>query len=110
MDGRSSSHGVENPVELTNITYANQTIGSIPTLISNRKHLYQIYKLIHHSSMSFTADPGEEEEKIVKLSAAEVHKYEAEFSQLVVQFSNLQLKECIGKGALEKVRTFQQVL
>ena len=50
--------------------------------------------------MSFTTytDPGEEEEEIVKLSAAEVHKYEAEFSQLVVQFSNLQLKECIGKG------------
>ena len=53
---------------------------------------------IHHSSMSFTADSGEEEEEIVKLSAAEVHKYEAEFSQLVVQFFNLQLKECIGKG------------
>ena len=34
----------------------------------------------------------------VKLSAAEVKKYEAQFSQLVVQFSNLQLNECIGKG------------
>ena len=42
--------------------------------------------------------PGEEEEEVVKLSAAEVKKYEARFSQSVVRFSNLQIKECIGKG------------
>ena len=34
----------------------------------------------------------------VKLTAAEVKKYEAQFSQLVVQFTSLQLNECIGKG------------
>ena len=44
-------------------------------------------------------DPGEEKEE-VKLTAAEVKKYEARFTQLVVRFSDLQLKECIGKGEL----------
>ena len=43
-------------------------------------------------------DLGEEKDKEVKLTAAEVKKYEARFTQLVVRFSNLQLKECIGKG------------
>ena len=50
--------------------------------------------------MSFTGDPGEEEEEVVKLSAAEVRKYEARFSQSVVRFSNLQIKECIGEGII----------
>ena len=45
-------------------------------------------------------DHGEKEEDVVRLSAAEVKKYEARFSQLVVRFSNLQIKECIGKGEL----------
>ena len=45
-------------------------------------------------------DPGEEEEEVVKLSAADIKKYEARFSQLVVQFSKLQFNECIGKGKL----------
>ena len=48
MDDRSNSPGVENPVELTDITYAKQTIGSIPTLISNRKYL-----TMYHFSVSF---------------------------------------------------------
>ena len=39
----------------------------------------------------------------VKLTAAEVKKYEARFTQLVVRFSDLQLKECIGKGELINV-------
>ena len=59
--------------------------------------------LIHfflETSTSFTMEYDEEEEEVVKLSRAEVKKYKAQFSQLVVQFSNLQLKECIGKGKL----------
>ena len=48
--------------------------------------------------MSLTVDPSEEEEEVVRLSAAEVKKYEARFSQSVVRFSNLQINECIGKG------------
>ena len=43
-------------------------------------------------------DLSEEEEEVVRLSAAEVKKYEARFSQSVVRFSNLQINECIGKG------------
>ena len=50
--------------------------------------------------MSFTGDPGKEMEEVVKLSTAEVKKYEAQFSQSVVRFSNLQLKECIGEGII----------
>ena len=49
--------------------------------------------------MSLNKCVGEKEGE-VKLSAAEVRKYEAQFSQLVVKFSNLQLNECIGKGIL----------
>ena len=49
--------------------------------------------------MSLSKDDGEEE-KEVKLTAAEVKKYETQFSHLVVQFSSLQLKECIGKGII----------
>ena len=45
-------------------------------------------------------DPAEVKEEEVKLTAAEVKKYEAQFTQLVVRFSDLQLKECIGKGKL----------
>ena len=48
--------------------------------------------------MSFTLDHSEDEEEVVRLSAAEVKKYEARFSQSVVRFSNLQINECIGKG------------
>ena len=48
--------------------------------------------------MSLSKNDGEEEGEEVKLTAAEVKKYEAQFSQLVVQFSSLLLKECIGKG------------
>ena len=40
----------------------------------------------------------EGEEEVVKLSAAEVKKYEARFSQSVVRFSNLQFNESIGEG------------
>ena len=36
----------------------------------------------------------------MKLTVAEVKKYEERFTQLVVRFSDLQLKECIGKGEL----------
>ena len=50
--------------------------------------------------MSLSKDDGEEKEEEVKLTVAEVKKYEAQFSQLVVQFSSLQLKECIGKGVI----------
>ena len=50
--------------------------------------------------MSLTTYPGEEEEEVIRLSAAEVKKYEARFSQSVVRFSSLQLKECIGKGLI----------
>ena len=53
--------------------------------------------------MSVTIAHNEEEEDIVKLSAAEVKKYEAQFSQSVVRFSNLQLNECIGKGRAARV-------
>ena len=48
--------------------------------------------------MSFSRDPGEEEGEVVILSAAEVKKYEARFSQSVVRFSSLQMNECVGKG------------
>ena len=41
---------------------------------------------------------GDEEEEAVKLSAADVKKYEAKFSQLVVQFSNLNFIESVGEG------------
>ena len=54
--------------------------------------------------MSLTRDLGEEDEKKVKLSATDVKKYEAQFSKLVVQFSNLQINECIGKGKIPCVR------
>ena len=43
---------------------------------------------------------GEEEEEVVKLSAADIKKYEARFAQTVVKFSKLQLNECIGKGII----------
>ena len=45
-------------------------------------------------------DCHEEEEEVVKLSAADIKKYEARFSQLVVQFSKLQFNECVGKGKI----------
>ena len=35
MDVRSSSHGLENPVELTDDTYAKEMIGKTPALIHN---------------------------------------------------------------------------
>ena len=49
--------------------------------------------------MSVTGD-HEEDEETVKLSAADVKKYEAKFSQSVVRFSNLHFNECIGKGII----------
>ena len=50
--------------------------------------------------MSVTTDHDEDEKEVqvVKLTAAEVKKYEAQFSQSVVRFSSLHLNECIGKG------------
>ena len=48
--------------------------------------------------MSVTANTGEEEEEVVRLSAAEVKKYETRFTQSVVRFSSLQINESIGKG------------
>ena len=53
--------------------------------------------------MTLTADPGEEEEEVVRLSAAEVKKYEAQFSQSVVRFPSLQINECIGKGTITAI-------
>ena len=47
--------------------------------------------------MSVTFNPGEEKEGI-RLTAAEVKKYETRFSQSVVSFPNLQFHESIGKG------------
>jgi hypothetical protein len=90
---RSSNHGLENPVELTDIMQGmhEQTIGKTPALIKNE------------TSMSITINRGDEEEEVVKLSAADIKKYEARFAQTVVKFSKLQLNECIGKGAFGKV-------
>ena len=48
--------------------------------------------------MSVTGDHGDEEEEVVKLSAADIKKYEAKFSQTVVKFSNLQINETVGEG------------
>ena len=50
-------------------------------------------------------DLSEEEEEVVRLSAAEVKKYEARFSQSVVRFSKLQINECIGKGTTTYICT-----
>ena len=50
--------------------------------------------------MSLSKDPGEEEEEIVRLSAAEVKKYEARFTPSVVRFSSLKMNECVGKGMI----------
>ena len=67
-------------------------------------HIHQSITLIHNSfstketSLSVTSDYQEESNKVVKLSAAEIKKYEAQFAQSVVRFSNIQLNECIGKG------------
>ena len=55
-------------------------------------------------------DPGEEIEEAVKLSAAEVKKYEARFSESVVRFSNLQIKECIGEGIIALYNNVHRVL
>ena len=52
--------------------------------------------------MSLNKCVGEEEGE-VKLSAAEIKEYEAQFSQLIVQFSNFQLNECIGKGIFSHI-------
>ena len=48
-------------------------------------------------SMSLTRYPCDEEE-VVRLTAAEVKKYESQFSQAVVRFSNLQFNESVGEG------------
>ena len=45
-------------------------------------------------------DCHEKMEEVVKLSAVDIKKYEARFSQLVVQFSKLHFNECVGKGKL----------
>ena len=50
--------------------------------------------------MSLSKDDSEKVEEEVRLTAAEVKKYKAQFSQLVVQFPSLQLNECIGKGII----------
>ena len=50
--------------------------------------------------MSLSKDDDEEVKEEVRLTAAEVKKYKAQFSQLEVQFSSLQLNECIGKGII----------
>ena len=50
--------------------------------------------------MSLSRDLGEEEEEVVRLSAAEVKKYEARFTQSVVRFSSLLINECVGKGMI----------
>ena len=49
--------------------------------------------------MSVAINPGEEKDGI-RLTAAEVKKYETRFSQTVVSFSNLQFNESIGKGII----------
>ena len=49
-------------------------------------------------------DCHEEEGEVVKLSAADIKKYEARFSQLVVQFSKLQINECVGKGKIWSIQ------
>ena len=47
--------------------------------------------------LSFTVDRDEEEEE-VKLTAAEIKKYKARFSQSIIQFSKLQFNESAGEG------------
>ena len=49
-------------------------------------------------------DCHEEKEEVVKLSAVDIKKYEARFSQLVVQFSKLHFSECVGKGKLRSIQ------
>ena len=52
------------------------------------------------TTVSLSRDLGEEEEEVVRLSAAEVKKYEARFTQSVVRFSSLLINECVGKGMI----------
>ena len=55
-----------------------------------------------------TRECSDEEEADVKLSAADVQKYEAKFSQLVVQFSNLNFNESLGEGIISYLNIFNQ--
>ena len=36
--------------------------------------------------------------EVVKLSVADIKRYEAQFSQSVVHYTHLQTNECIGEG------------
>ena len=57
--------------------------------------------LLHIHSLIGTALDGEEDgdiEEEVKLSPADVKKYEAQFSGSVFQYNSLEMKEIIGEG------------
>ena len=106
----SRGYGAEDLVELTDDMQAQDTICRMPTISKKGNYVEWVciyikgITLTHNSfstketSLSVTSDYQEERNKVVKLSAAEIKKYEAQFAQSVVRFSNIQLNVCIGKG------------